>query len=142
MQQEHCSARHTRRSTTRKWSTTGSTSLFRSTSRTTCCSSRPLPPMSSAGPPAQSSTAQNCPRIWQPLGSRPKCPPSNSPSGYAGGGVGSGGDGATNPESGEDPSSGGVPPQGPPKSTEKQLEIDSLGGWVGGGGGTSQQGGL
>ena len=40
--------------------------------------SRPLPPMSSADASVQSTTAQSCPRILQPLGSRPKCPPSSS----------------------------------------------------------------
>ena len=36
---------------------------------------RPLPPMSSTGPSAQSSTAQICPRAWQPVGSPPKWSP-------------------------------------------------------------------
>ena len=47
--------------------------------------SRPLPPMSSTGPSVQTTTAcrQSCPRIWQALGSRPKCPPSSSPPGFS-----------------------------------------------------------
>ena len=59
--------------------------------------SRPLPPMSSTGSSVQTTTAQSCPRIWQPFGSRPKCPPASSPPGYPGDGAGSGGDGASNP---------------------------------------------